>query len=39
MFYLANLLMTSPRKTASQITLRDCPKVIMEEPGYIGVLQ
>jgi len=24
-------------KTASQIAVRDCPKVVKEEPGYIGI--
>ena len=37
MFYSGTLLRTIAQETASQIALRDCPKEVRGEPGYIGV--
>ena len=37
MFYSGTLLRTIAWETASQIALRNCPKEVREEPGYIGV--
>lgn len=36
MFYSAEFLSTLAQKTASQITLRECPEEVREEPGYTG---
>lgn len=37
-FYLGTLLRMIAWKTTSQIAVRDCPKVVKEEPGYVGIL-
>ena len=37
-FYLGTLLRMRAWKTTSQIAVRDCPKVVKEEPGYVGIL-
>ena len=37
-FYSGTLLRMIAWKTTSQIAVRDCPKVVKKEPGYIGIL-
>ena len=37
MFYLRTLLRTIVQETASQIALRNCPKEVRKEPGYVEV--
>ena len=37
-FYSGTLLRMIAWKITSQIAVRDCPKVVKEEPGYVGIL-